>query len=97
MPTADRKSVSRAKQMSLKRLPRAPSLDARDRFLTKAQLAEMLQVGSTTLWRWQHDEAVGLPKPLKLKRGGQCRWRLSAIEAWLAARAAEPGVSGAAA
>jgi prophage regulatory protein len=55
-------------------------------YIRAQELAAMLAVHRTTLWRWVH---VGhLPQPVKLGPN-TVAWESTQIDAWLAAREAE--------
>ena len=55
--------------------------------LSKSQLAEHLGVSRRTV---ENRMAQGMPHIAPSPRFGQCRFRLSEVEAWLAAQAAAP-------
>ena len=55
-------------------------------YIRAQELAAMLAVHRTTLWRWVHDGH--LPRPVKLG-SNTVAWESTQIDAWLAAREAE--------
>ena len=55
-------------------------------YIRAQELATMLAVHRTTLWRWVHDGH--LPRPVKLGPN-TVAWESTQIDAWLAAREAE--------
>jgi len=55
-------------------------------YIRAQELAAMLAVHRTTLWRWVHDGH--LPRPVKLGPN-TVAWESTQIDAWLAAREAE--------
>jgi len=55
-------------------------------YIRAQELAAMLAVHRTTLWRWVHDGH--LPRPIKLGPN-TVAWESTQIDAWLAAREAE--------
>ena len=55
-------------------------------YIRAQELAAMLAVHRTTLWRWVHDGH--LPRPVKLGPN-TVAWESAQIDAWLAAREAE--------
>jgi len=63
--------------------------DTRTRMLVRAdELARMLGVGRTTIWRWRQDGTIPPPRRLSAAVVG---WPIEEIEEWLAARpAADP-------
>jgi prophage regulatory protein len=54
------------------------------KYLRAQELASMLAVHRTTLWRWVHDGH--LPRPVRLGPN-TVAWDFAQIDAWLAARA----------
>ncbi len=48
--------------------------------LTVKQVAEMLGVTTSTVWRWR--DAKEIPMPIEI--GGTLRWRRAEIEKWIA-------------
>ncbi|MDU8946394.1 helix-turn-helix transcriptional regulator [Ovoidimarina sediminis] len=48
--------------------------------LTGPQVQKRYKKSSVTIWRWWHDDALGFPKPIQIKRLNY--WRLSDLEAW---------------
>jgi predicted DNA-binding transcriptional regulator AlpA len=48
--------------------------------ISAAELAELLQISTRTLWRLR--SAGKLIKPIKL--GGSTRWRLDEVQTWIA-------------
>ncbi len=57
-----------------------------DQILRVADLAALLSVSRTTVWRWT--QSGHLPPPLKIGPH-TTGWRSSVVEAWLDARASE--------
>ncbi len=55
-------------------------------YIRAQELAAMLAVHRTTLWRWVHDGH--LPRPVKLGPN-TVAWESTQIDAWLAAREAK--------
>lgn len=58
-----------------------------DRPLTRAQVAEMLGVHDTSLWRLRKDETAGFPKPVKA--GRRLTWYADEIKTWMNAHRGE--------
>lgn len=56
-------------------------------FLRDTDLAERYGVARNTVWRWQRERS-DMPRPVRLSPGCT-RWRLSEIETWEAAKAAD--------
>jgi len=70
--------------------PQAPVADSKPpvrarRMLSVAQLAKLLGTSEATIWRWSREGTM----PAALKLGKKLtRWDSTAIEAWLASKAA---------
>lgn len=60
---------------------------ASEQYLTVNEVARRLSCHRATVYRMVSDPAVAYPRPIML--GSLSRWRLTEIEAWEAARAAE--------
>jgi predicted DNA-binding transcriptional regulator AlpA len=57
------------------------------RHLPDPQVCRRYSVTPMTLWRWDHDEALGFPKPIRINRR---KYRdVAELEAWERKRAAE--------
>ena len=54
--------------------------------LTTARIAQRYDVVTRTVERWERDQRLGFPQPLKIN--GRKYWSLDAIEAWERQRAA---------
>lgn len=54
-------------------------------YLSNTQLAARYGVNRSTVWRWSQTDPT-FPKPVSLSPGCT-RWKLSALEAWEAAKA----------
>jgi predicted DNA-binding transcriptional regulator AlpA len=48
------------------------------------QLRRRYGVSDMSLWRWQKDQSLGFPKPLRIN--GRRFWKLSELEAWEVSR-----------
>lgn len=57
-----------------------------DRFLRQKEVAELLGISTTTLWRWK--KAGKIPQPISLS-DQVIVWRTSTIEDWIEAKAGE--------
>jgi predicted DNA-binding transcriptional regulator AlpA len=57
-----------------------------DRLIPDAKLRERYGVSDMTIWRWDHDPALGFPAPIRIK--GRKYRRLSELLLWERARAA---------
>lgn len=57
-----------------------------DKFLRQKEVAELLGISTTTLWRWRR--AGIMPQPMALS-GQVIGWRTSVIEAWLEEKSRE--------
>ena len=51
-----------------------------DKFLRQKEVAKLLGISTTTLWRWR--KAGIIPQPIYLS-GQVVGWRMSVIDAWL--------------
>ncbi len=62
--------------------PKPPAATGNERplLLTAGQVAELLQIGERTLWRYVGSGHA--PPPIHI--GGATRWRRDAIEEWVA-------------
>lgn len=56
-----------------------------DRLITSRQLREALGgISEMTVWRYERDEALGFPEPLRIRK--RKFWRAADIDQWLNAR-----------
>lgn len=60
---------------------------ADDKYVTSKQVRDELGgVSDMTLWRWENDENMGFPKPIRINR--RRYWRAAEISQFMASRAA---------
>jgi predicted DNA-binding transcriptional regulator AlpA len=55
-------------------------------YRTSAQICERYQITAVTLYRWERDENLGFPQPVKINR--RKLYVLAEIEAWERSQAA---------
>jgi len=68
-------------------MPRAASTLDDEALLTSAQTrARVGGVSTMCLWRWQRDERVQFPQPIKINNRNY--WRVGDLRSWQAARSA---------
>ena len=60
-----------------------------EKYLTRKKILERFGgISAMTLWRWEHDEKLGFPKPASIN--GRKYYDVSAIETWQRNRATTP-------
>ncbi len=57
-------------------------------YLTRRKLCERYDISAMTLWRWEHDEKMGLPAPMLV--GRRKLYAIEDIELWERSRVAPP-------
>ena len=56
-----------------------------DKYLTSAEVRDLLQVNASTLWRWCKSEKSGFPRPFKIGPQSK-RWSQAELTAFLEAK-----------
>ena len=60
-------------------------MDDSEYLLPAGMVRARYNVSDMSIWRWQHDNRLGFPKPLRIHK--RRFWRLSDLRAWEASQA----------
>jgi predicted DNA-binding transcriptional regulator AlpA len=53
-----------------------------ERYISSAELLQIVPISEMTLWRWQRDPRVNFPKAVKLGANGRNFWWFPDIREW---------------
>jgi predicted DNA-binding transcriptional regulator AlpA len=57
-----------------------------DQYINRQQLRVLVPASDMTLWRWQRDDKVAIPAPVKLGADGRNYWYLPKVRDWMRRR-----------